>query len=152
MTLQKFAILSTLTAAFAAGQQREVPGFPEGPGKDTFERVCSLCHSPTHVLTKEYNKAEWTEMVVGMLVGEEVSKPDQEAIINYLTAGYPKKVNINKAPAADLEKILEIGPAEAQAIVAYRTANGAFKTASDLEKIPGWNSAKIEAIRKRIQF
>jgi competence protein ComEA len=138
--------------ALAGAQPREVAGFPDGPGKDNFELICSSCHSPTHVLTKELNKAEWTEMVIGMLLEEDVSQKEKDAIIAYLAANYPRTVNVNKASAAELQKALEISATEAQAIVAYRQANGTFKTTADMEKIPGWNSARIEPIRKRIQF
>ncbi len=53
-------------------------------------------------------------------------------------AGAPKaKININTAPAADLESLPRIGPKVAQRIVEYRTQNGNFKKIEDLMKVKG---------------
>lgn len=53
-------------------------------------------------------------------------------------AGAALKVNINTASAAELADSLDgIGPKKAEAIVAYRTANGPFKIAEDLLKVKG---------------
>ena len=44
-----------------------------------------------------------------------------------------EKVNINTADAATIDRVLlNIGPAKAEAIVAYRKANGAFRSAEQL--------------------
>ena len=46
------------------------------------------------------------------------------------------KVNINTADAAAIDAALvNIGPAKAQAIVEYRKANGAFKSAEELADV-----------------
>jgi competence protein ComEA len=51
-------------------------------------------------------------------------------------AGTP--VNINKADAATIAKSLDgIGQSKADAIVAYRDANGPFKSADDLTQVKG---------------
>ena len=48
------------------------------------------------------------------------------------------KVNINTADAAAIDAALvNIGPAKAQAIVEYRKANGAFKSAEELAMVKG---------------
>ncbi len=60
-------------------------------------------------------------------------------------AGTP--VNINTASADLLEKLPGIGPTTAQAIVAYRDANGPFITIEDLLKIPGIGPNTLEEIR-----
>ncbi len=53
-------------------------------------------------------------------------------------AGVALKVNINTASAAELADALDgIGPKKAEAIVAYRTANGPFKIVEDLLKVKG---------------
>lgn len=54
-------------------------------------------------------------------------------------------VNVNTATAEEISKALSgIGLAKAQAIVAYREANGAFKQASDLTKVKGIGEKTIE--------
>ncbi len=46
-------------------------------------------------------------------------------------------VNLNTADAATLEALPGIGPATAQAIIAYREANGPFASVDDLQNVKG---------------
>ncbi len=56
-----------------------------------------------------------------------------------------KPVNVNAASAAELADALDgIGDVKAQAIVAYRTANGAFKTADTLTAVKGIGVKTVE--------
>lgn len=47
------------------------------------------------------------------------------------------KVNINTADLTTLQTLNGVGPATAQKIIDYRTANGKFKTIEDLKKVSG---------------
>ena len=47
------------------------------------------------------------------------------------------KVNINTATAEELETLSGIGPAKAQAIVAYRETNGPFSSVNELVNVSG---------------
>lgn len=61
------------------------------------------------------------------------------------------KVNINTADAATIDRVLlNIGPSKAEAIVAYRKANGAFKSADQLALVKGVGLRTIEKNRDRI--
>ena len=62
-----------------------------------------------------------------------------------------EKVNINTADAATLDRVLDgVGPAKAEAIVAYRKANGAFRSAEQLASVKGIGLATVERNRDRI--
>lgn len=62
-----------------------------------------------------------------------------------------EKVNINTADAATLERVLvNIGPSKAEAIVAYRKANGAFKSPEQLALVKGIGLKTVEKNRDRI--
>lgn len=62
-------------------------------------------------------------------------------------------VDINKADAATIAKELKgIGLSRAQAIVAYREKNGAFKSAEDLRKIKGIGAKTLELNRPNIRM
>jgi len=62
-----------------------------------------------------------------------------------------EKVNINTADAATLDRVLlNVGPSKAEAIVAYRKANGAFRSADQLASVKGIGLATIEKNRDRI--
>ena len=60
-------------------------------------------------------------------------------------------VNINTADAATIDRVLvNVGPAKAQAIVDYRKANGAFKSAEQLAMVKGIGLKTVEKNRDRI--
>ena len=62
-----------------------------------------------------------------------------------------ERVNINTADAATLDRVLvNIGPSKAEAIVLYRKANGAFRSADQLASVKGIGLATIEKNRDRI--
>jgi competence protein ComEA len=123
---------------------------PEGPGKQTFEDTCSLCHSPTAVIGMHKTKTEWKSKVTEMLQEQDVSDSDRTAIIDYLSRSFPATVNVNKAAAKDIEPIL--GAKDAAAIVQYRESKGNFKSLDDLKKVPGIDPAKLESVKQQLEF
>ena len=60
------------------------------------------------------------------------------------------KININTASVEELEKLPEIGPVKAQAIVDYRKQNGPFKSPEDIEKVKGIKEGTFAKIRDYI--
>jgi competence protein ComEA len=63
------------------------------------------------------------------------------------------KVNINTADAAAIDEVLlNVGPSKAQAIVDYRKANGAFKSAEELAMVKGIGLKTVEKNRDRIEI
>jgi competence protein ComEA len=60
------------------------------------------------------------------------------------------QININTATKEQLDGIKGIGPVKAQAIIDYRTKNGAFKTIDDLEKVKGIGPATMKDIRSQV--
>jgi competence protein ComEA len=62
-----------------------------------------------------------------------------------------EKVNINTADAATLDRVLiNVGPAKAQAIVAYRKQHGAFRSAEQLAQVQGIGLKTVEKNREMI--
>jgi competence protein ComEA len=59
-------------------------------------------------------------------------------------------VDINNASQAELESLHGIGPKKAQDIVDYRKKNGPFKSADDLEKVPGIGKKTVDGMKKDI--
>jgi len=70
-------------------------------------------------------------------------------ILFFATAALAK-VNINTAGADELVTVNGIGKVKAEAIVAYRTANGPFKTVDDLAKVKGLGGKNLEKIKNDI--
>ena len=61
------------------------------------------------------------------------------------------RVNINTADAETIDRVLvNIGASKAEAIVAYRKANGAFKSIDELANVKGVGLKTIERNRDRI--
>jgi competence protein ComEA len=130
---------------------------PDGPGKVVVEKMCTPCHGLENVVRARMTKERWGSIVDDM-VSRGASGTDEEIdqVINYLAANFSKsdakKVNINKANAAELTAALEISAADAAAIVSYRTDKGDFKELKDVTKVPGVDTKKIEAAKDRLEF
>lgn len=59
-------------------------------------------------------------------------------------------VDINTAGVSELDTLPGVGPATAQKIVDDRTANGPFRTAEDLMRVPGIGPKKFEQLAQRV--
>ena len=80
------------------------------------------------------------------------SKLGLSLLIGMLSAGtFANLININTATAAEIQdKLVGIGAKKAQAIVEYRTKNGAFGSLEQLTDVSGIGKATLEKNRKRI--
>lgn len=77
----------------------------------------------------------------------------QEAPAAEVQAIAEDKINVNTASADALAEILTgIGPKKAEAIVAYREANGPFKSVDDLLQVKGIGPSTLEKNRDRISL
>jgi competence protein ComEA len=56
-------------------------------------------------------------------------------------------VNVNTAPAGELESLPGIGPSKAAAIIQYRTDNGPFASVDELQKVPGIGAKTVASLR-----
>ncbi|MBL0846260.1 helix-hairpin-helix domain-containing protein [Mammaliicoccus fleurettii] len=60
------------------------------------------------------------------------------------------EVNINTGDKAEIEKLPDIGPNKAEAIVQYRETKGEFKTIEDLKKVKGFGEKTVESLKEYI--
>ncbi|HEY3940412.1 MAG TPA: helix-hairpin-helix domain-containing protein [Bryobacteraceae bacterium] len=150
-------MLALLFAASAHADQQ----LPDGPGKDTFVRICSACHGAQIVIGRGNTQDGWTQVVLNMVArGAQGSEDEFGEIVQYLAKNFPPQtaapaanaINVNKASAQDLKTGLQLSDKEAAAIVSYRQQNGDFKSVEQLEKVPGLDASKIEAKKSRITF
>ena len=129
------------------------PDFPPGPGRDVTLRLCSKCHSPNNILAMGRTPEGWQDLIVKMTtMGLQGTDEEFTATLDYLTASFPPKINVNRANAAQLASALALTPAEAAAIVSYREKNGSYKTIDDLKKVSGVDANKFEAKKDLLQF
>ena len=61
-------------------------------------------------------------------------------------------ININTADAVALTQLKGVGPKKAEAIVAWRQANGKFTSVEQLLEVKGIGAATLEANRAKIQI
>ena len=82
-----FALLALAATALPIGAQ----DLPDGPGKDTFAKVCSQCHGLDIIVTLKHTKEEW-KSVVDTMASYGASAKDEEfdAIIAYLAKNFGK--------------------------------------------------------------
>ena len=141
------------TVAAPAPQPDANPDFPPGPGRDVTLRMCSKCHSPNNILAMGRTPEGWQELIIKMTtMGLQGTDEDFTATLDYLSASFPPKINVNRANAAQLATALALTPAEAAAIVSYRDKNGSYKTIDDLKKVSGVDTKKFDAKKDLLQF
>jgi competence protein ComEA len=130
---------------------------PDGAGKEETQRVCKGCHELERSVSPRQDRDGWQQTMDKMVaLGAQVTEKDYNAILDYLVKNYPgeeiPRLNVNKATAIELESRLTLPRSQATAIIEYRTKNGVFKSIDDLKKVPGVDTAKIEAKKDRITF
>jgi competence protein ComEA len=147
-----------LTFALAAQTQT----LPEGPGKDFILSQCTACHQPDHFTKYHHTPDEWQAIIarMGTRLRGEATKKELDTVVQYFITNYPKveapedanKVNMNKAPAKEIETRLDLTSEEAEAIVHYRETHGDFKEWKDMLIIYGVNGKKIRDRQDRMAF
>lgn len=65
-------------------------------------------------------------------------------------AAWAGSVNINKADVATLDKLEGIGTKKAEAIVAWRTQHGEFKSLEQLKEVPGIGEKLFDKIKSNV--
>ncbi len=73
-------------------------------------------------------------------IKEEIPEPDAPGILQ------GERININTARAIDLERLPQIGPSRAKAIVEYRTQFGPFKNIDEIVKVSGIGEKTYEKL------
>jgi competence protein ComEA len=125
---------------------------PEGKGKDVVEMVCGACHGTDLVSARRATKQGWSYIVDDMVSrGASASNEQVQQINDYLAKNFGQ-VNVNKGTSAEIASVLEITPAQADAIVKYRTDHGDYKTMDDVKKAGGLENAKLDTKKDRVVY
>jgi competence protein ComEA len=131
----------------------QTAGAQDADTKKLVERTCSRCHTLVSTYRMRNTRERWAEIVDDMVSrGAEATDDEIEQIIDFLTAHYGTKVNVNKASAQELSRSLGISIMAAKSIVDYRAKNGAFEKVADLRAVPNVDWKAIESQKDRIEF
>lgn len=129
---------------------------PDGPARDSMIRVCGQCHEPTRAASLRLTREGWEGVMQKMKgLGASALATDAELaqITDYLAENFkgeaPKPLNLNTAPAIDLEAVAGLLRKEAAAWIAYRSKTPC-KTLDDLKKVDGVPFKKIDERRDRL--
>ncbi len=88
-------------------------------------------------------RAAQMAQVTPVAVGDTAAKPSSVAV----RTTHLWLVDINRASAAELEKLPHIGPALAQRIVAYREQRGPFRSIEEIKQVKGIGERTFARIR-----
>jgi len=118
----------------------------------TFTRVCSTCHDAARILSNRRTKDQWSEVIDKMVErGAQGTDDDFAEIMDYLVGHYGR-INVNRGTAKDLATVLKVSDKDAEAIVAFRTANGPFTDFDGLAKVPGIDMDTLKQNRDAVAF
>jgi competence protein ComEA len=143
--VKRAPILFVLAGASGAAAQED--------GKALLDRLCTKCHNLTATLRQHNSRERWGEIVDDMVAkGMEAKDAEIERVIEYLAATQGAKVNVNKAAAGDLARVLEISAEAAAAVVSFREKQGPFRSIEDLKKVPALGGKEIDSKKDRVEF
>jgi competence protein ComEA len=147
----------TSTAIAAAHQQTPPPSqAPDKPSDDPaaglFVRMCGECHDTSRISSTRRTRADWEDQIGKMIEqGAKGTDKEFEIVIGYLLRTFGK-VYINSAKADEIVAVLTLSQKDADAIVAYRAANGRFVDFDALKKVPGIDVEKLKARQDALGF
>jgi competence protein ComEA len=125
---------------------------PKGPGKETVESVCGVCHEVDTAIGTRRHAAEWQQMIDAMINRGAMGTDDEfKTVFEYLSRHFGV-VNVNKAPATEIQHVLEVPLAEAEAIVRHREQHGEFKTVEEVQRVPGVDAKAMDVRKPRVAF
>ena len=130
---------------------------PDGPGRAETERICKNCHEVERSVSRRQDRDGWQNTLTKMVaLGTRATDHEFAAILDYLAKNFPADevppVNVNQAPAIELESRLGLRRSQAAAVLAWRAKYGKFKSIDDLKKVPNIDAEKIETKKDRIVF
>lgn len=140
-------------AALVVAAALGLPAAAQDPVKELFERACAKCHNLEATSRQRNSRERWSAIVDDMVSrGMEATDAEIGKIIDYLARAQGPRLNVNKAPAEELARTLEVPVATASEVVAYRARNGDFKSLDDLKRVPALAGKNIDAKKDALDF
>src|SRR5262249_42695272 len=101
------AVVAVLGAAVPAAPQGP---FPDRPGQGGALRMCGTCHPAERSAAVRLTRGGWKGLIAKMTaLGAQGTDEERTEVLDYLAANFkgeaPKPLNLNTAPAIDLESV-----------------------------------------------
>jgi competence ComEA-like helix-hairpin-helix protein len=120
-------------------------------GEDLFLDKCGTCHGTERALVAPRTKKGWESVLAEMAnLGATLETGEQEAILRFLAERHGL-VNVNAANAEELVA-LGLSKKDADTISSYRTDHGPFADFAALQRVPGLDVDRLNAVRERVAF
>ena len=153
------AVVAWLATTSAAATLQQTPLPSQAPDKRVdeqaaglFVRMCNECHDTSRISSTRRTRTDWEDQIDKMIEkGAKGTDKEFETLIGYLLRTFGK-VYINSARADEIVAVLTLSQKDAEAIVAYRAANGKFADFDALKKVPGIDLKNLEARRDAVGF
>jgi competence ComEA-like helix-hairpin-helix protein len=148
------ALASTIVAASVSQQpaDQQAASKPTDDPAAVYTRLCSDCHDADRITSMRRTRTDWEDVLNKMIEkGASGSEKEFETVFNYLVRAYGK-VYINTAKADEIAAVLSLSKKDADAIVAFRTANGAFKDFDAVKKVPEIDTKKLDEHKEAVAF
>ena len=153
-----FAVAALLLlTAFAAGPRTQSPEQPAASAADAqgaalLVRMCNDCHDSARIVEKRRTKADWQNVLTKMIEnGASGESQEFEALFAFLCRNHGE-VRINDAASDEIASTLGLTKKDADAVVAYRNANGKFSGLDGLRKIPDIDIKTLDAHKDAVVF
>ena len=148
-------IASTLMAAAPLQQspaQQPAASSADDPDAELFSQMCSRCHDGARITALRRTKSEWEQVLTKMItMGATGSEDDFQTVFGYLRRHYGK-VYINTAVLDEITTSLGLSTKDADAIAAYRKANGPFPDFEAVKKVPGIDVKTLDEHKDAVAF
>lgn len=142
--------LAAACAAVALGLQARAAD-PTDPDLADLQAVCGKCHNLQLVTAQARGEDEWREIIGKMVAhGAKGTEAQFDGVARYIIANLTA-VNVNKAPADQIARVLDVSNAVGGMIVARRQARE-IRDLADLKSIPGVDAAVANSRKDRIFF
>jgi competence protein ComEA len=140
--------VSLFAAAEAAGSPPDPRVMREA---QSLKAVCAKCHNLQLVMDTPRSYDDWHDTVQQMVDRGASGTDDQfDDIMDYLHRTVTT-INVNMAPAEELEIVLNVPETTAQAIIARRNTQK-FTGLADLKSVPGVDASIVDAKARLIFF
>ena len=149
------AALAFLLAASSVAQsaaQQPATSADTDPAHELFIQTCNRCHDAARITALRRTKTEWEEVINKMIErGATGSEDDFQTVFGYLRRHYGK-VYINSASSEEITTTLALSDKDADAVVAFRKANGNFQDFDAVKKVPDIDVKTLEEHKDAIAF